>query len=189
MAVAIYAISYEDTGVILSYCQLTQRDLSAKGAAQALLDQLVPDKLTVSLSTVGGPAIEIDPSHLHVDEVEITGDFEAFKRAPYSFMVDLTDPAKKPGDGQKKNAVILTAPYGTPTLTHGSPGSLQVTFAMPVAADTRLFAIIDGHEIPATVTVPTPIINFSFSSAVNTVHSVVFGTRGVQPFVGLMKAT
>src|SRR5262245_11070913 len=140
---ATYAISYRDTGAILSYCQLKNRDLSVKGAVDALLGELVGENLSVSLSKPAGPPIKIPTGRLHLDEVEAdTATLEKFVRAPHDFVLDLSDPAATPGDGKKKTIIPPTLGADL-DLNSGALATDPNTFIVKVAPDfpsgTQLF--------------------------------------------------
>ena len=195
MPAAIYAISYQVTGAILSYCQLKQRDLSPKGTVEALREELVGDNLFISLRKPGGSPLKIQRDHLRVDEVDIAStDFDTFIRAPSKFVLDLSDAGTTPGDGKKKRAIMPLAPG--PTLTLNSeqvtPAIDKDTFVVSRPADfpseTELFVIIDGQEQSIKVAQPTNTVRFAFDSTKDVLYSVLFASRGVTPFFGLKKA-
>jgi len=189
MTAVIYAISYQDTGSIVSYCQLAQRDLSPAGAVQVLLDELVADgELKLSQILPSKPPTKITKTNLRVDEVDVeAAKLADFVRAPYKFVLDLSDDKAKPGDGKKKTLGTPTSPISYELLA--AQDVFRVTFTLDVAANTKFFAIIDGNELPVTVNVPTKTVEFPFNTSANTMHQVFFASRGVKPFFGLKKAT
>jgi hypothetical protein len=191
MAAKFYALSYEETGSIVSYCQLQRRDLSKTGAVAALLDELVGDELVLSLSLSGGvPPIKIKKTQLALDEVDVADSvLPAFRRRPQDFVLDLTDASAKPGDGKLKS--ILETPIIPTTYVVQTGGKLVVTFQGAAPQATRFYAIVDGqarspYDVP-TPAQPTIEITIPTSTA-NSFHTVLLAGRGVQPFFGFLKA-
>lgn len=204
MPAAIYAISYQDTGAILSYCQLEQRDLSAKGAANLLREEILGENLVLTLAQPGGAPIQIAREHLRVDEVDIKlpttptpMKLEDFLRAPYRFVLDLSDDGTKPGDGTKKTAIFpppaaQTLALYSQAVTNPPDPADKGTFVVHRPADfpsnTEMFVVIDGQEQSIKVGQPKPDVRFAFDSTQNQVYSVLFASRNLTPFFGLMKA-
>lgn len=190
MAAKFYALSFEDTGSIVSYCQLQQRDLSKTGAVAALLDELVGDELVLSLSLPGVPPIRIKKTQLALDEVDVADSIlPAFRRRPQDFVLDLTDASAKPGDGKLKS--LLESPIIPTSHVVQIAGKLVVTFQGAAPQATRFYAIVDGQprspfDVP-TPAQPTIEINIPTSTA-TTFHTVFLAGRGVQPFFGFLKA-
>ncbi len=198
---AFYALSFEKTGSIVGYCQLSKQDLSKAGAAAALLGQLVPGtdvelSLTVH-STTPLKKIKIKKSQLRLDEVTIAKPPpDGFLGQPYHFVLDLS--SGNPGDGSTKTlldtpvkptAVELFAGAATDETTNPPKGVLRVKFASQVQSNTTYYAIIDDQDpIVTPVAVATDTIFFPFLSTVNTLHVVMFVSRGVKPFVDVVKA-
>lgn len=186
-----YVLSYEDTGCIVSYCQLDKRDLSKPGAVTALLDQLVRDTLEINLSLKSSaltgpvPKITINKTQLELDPVDVPdGLLTKFLTEPQTFLLDLSDPSAKPGDGKIKKFVespIVPNSYTFPTAT-----TFQVAFQGTAPQATRFYAIIDGQpQSPFDVPQPAPAnVTFNPGTLLKGLHSVMFMGRGVQPFFG-----
>jgi len=202
---AFYAVSYEQTGLVLSYCELAKQDLSKAGAVAALLDQIVGDNLVLSfsflLSAVSPDAIKIKKSQLNLDEVKVDDSSVAdFTTTPYKFMLDLSDASAKAGDGTMKKLLDpAQMQLATPILFSGNPPNatdpkttLSVQFSNDALATTKHYAIIDGQAQHTNVVGPPPANPINFSSSVslpkNSWHTVVYASRGYQPFFGLLQA-
>jgi hypothetical protein len=185
MPSALYAISYGQTGLVLSFCELAKQDLSKAGAVKGLLDQIVGTQLQLQFLLPPLPSppdrINIDKAQLSLDEVNIapadipnvtdfmTACLTKLQTPPPPpppplpvplldlLMLDLSDPTAKAGDGTVKKLIDPTQ-LKTATLDVQAGVGLQVTVpAAQFAGGTRLIAIIDGTpQPPFDVPLPLP---------------------------------
>ena len=211
MPAAFYALSFEDTGLIVGYCQLGKRDLTKAGAASALLDQLVGEKLVLSLGlkvpppNPGAndvPSLTLLKTQLRVDEVKVPdANADDFTKQPWTYLLDLSDPTAKPGDGTVKQlqldpTKVITAPGTLLGHPHSGPPTgdhdlFRVVMSNGVQSNTTFYAILDGQLASQTVQVPvqnSKNIDFPFVSEQGSYHTVLFASRGVKPIFGVIAA-
>ncbi|HSN27621.1 MAG TPA: hypothetical protein VLT45_15120 [Kofleriaceae bacterium] len=206
---AFYALSFEDTGMIVGFCQLGKRDLTKPGAVAALLDQLVGDTLEVQLGVkahaphaVNVSKLTLQKTQLSLDEVKVpdkrVGDFTT---QPWSYLLDLTDPNAKPGDGTTKQLLLDPTKIVTPAVNLYGDASAVVKNTLRVSmpkmptghGDTVTFyAIINGTADTRSLGVPFPSsadIDFGIpATTAGTFHTVLFASRGVTPTFDVIPA-
>ncbi len=194
MPAIIYALSYKDTGSILSYCMLEKQKLVDKPAVAALLDRLVGDNLLLSLKTSGGDGFKIPKADLVVDELTITDPVERdkFVRAPYNYVLDASDPTKL-GDGSPKTlgTALAVDSYKLSSTTTPKP-SFLVTLSNPLISTVQGYVLVEGvPPVAGNATSPQSAIKFSLpvgSLTAGQLYAVIFAGRGVAPFFGFQKA-
>lgn len=205
---AFYAISYQQTGLVLSYCELAKQDLSKSGAVAALLDEIVGDELELSFSfkanAMSADPIKIPKAQLNLDEVNISPKdiptVDAFTSAPHTFMLDLTGATATAGDGTVKKLLDPSIPssmfVASPTLSSKNatpPNTVHVKFQTAPPDNTLLYAIVDGHALSLKISVSTTTVEYDFPSLPSDVapgswHTVVFASRGYTPCFDLLQA-
>jgi hypothetical protein len=199
MPIATYVLSYRDTGSILSYCRLEKQTLLNQQAVAALLDHLVGTNLAFSLSTSTG-GFTIPKSDLALDELEINDDkvLAAFIREPFKYVLDLTDPTTKLGDGTTKKLGLPQTPQtfnlfssNPPPATPAHPSNmLAVHFANQLGPPIPAYALLEG-QTPVVGILQTPNFDINFSLPAlnkNQLYALIFVARGIQPFVGFTQA-
>jgi hypothetical protein len=195
MPTTFYALSYKDTGSILSYCMLEKQTFIDQSAVDALRDAIVGDNLVISLSMPGGNPIKIPKSEVSLDEVKVEQqDLTTFTRQPYTYVLAIpNDGSTKPGDGKLKHIMIpddvVIALSEQPS---GQPSRLTVSIAPSNSPENRpLFALLPGQS-PGTGMLATSQQSSAASLIAkvtkDTVYPVIFIGHNLRTKVGLLKA-
>jgi hypothetical protein len=192
MPVAIYAISYQDSGAILSFVALEKQSVIDKPSAQALHDRLVGTGLVVSLQTPASQPFKIPASQLFVDEVQ---NVEQVDLADNPFIYVLAPPANPsatPGDGTPKQVTKIANANVDLTLAHAS-SKLTAAPHNPSGTKIQMYAILAGHDVASgSQQLPATTAEFDFGGGAitqNAAFPVIFVGQGLSTFVGLLKAT
>jgi len=184
MPVAVYALSYKDTGSVLALCSLEKQAVVDQASANALRDRLVGDELAISMSTRGQP-ITIAAEDLVLDEVEVA-DPRALAGDPYAYqLAAVSDGPSRFGDGTPKQ---LVQPGNNVTLRLDADGTLTATTANDPQR-INLYAILEGHSaIQVTLQVQSDVASFRFDERLtpNQAYAILFVGERLRTFVGLL---
>lgn len=186
MPVATYAISYKDTGSILSFCVLAKQQLTDAASVAALLDRLVDDKLVISLR-IGATGFSFSKTDLAVDEITINQTTQSdFSQDPFKYGLVLPDPSSKPGDGKVKTI----KEGGFRSLTLHTDGKLTLDLGANLGPTTNVYAALEGHApITHQLTAPAPGVTFDFATTIAGAKAVLFLGQGLKSSVELIPVT
>ncbi|MGE5186601.1 MAG: hypothetical protein ACM31C_31310 [Acidobacteriota bacterium] len=192
MPSALYTLSYQDTGSILSFCVLEKQTLADAAAVKAFRDQLVGNTFLIRLSTSPtSPGIQIQATDLALDEIDIEPQLiPAFVRDPNAKVLDLPDSnAIKPGDGKPKQLKAAEELH-TFTLDHTTQ-TLIVQATSIRSVKTPLYSFVDGAG-PAIASIAVSTKDASLPLPVPVQHNhtypIAFFGRGLKTFIGVKRA-
>lgn len=192
MPVATYALSYKDTGSILSFCTMEKQKVVDQASANALRDQLVGTSLVIAVRTRSDGPFTIPAADLVVDEIQIADPLQ-LARDPYSFVISVPSGGTATfGDGTPKPVTQIINPNVTLTLSAAN-SSLKVVPSSIPGTKTNVYGILAGQGLStASIQFPQLFTTLTFSGAaltLNTAYPLLFVGQGFSTTVGLFPAT
>lgn len=194
MPIALYALSYKDTGSVLAFCSLEQQQVVDPASASALRDDLVGSEafvLAISTSSRISQPITVPRVDLVLDEVDVDSLSPSRVRAlagdPYAYQLELPDDTHSFGDGTPKK---LTPRGNNVRLRLDTEGTLTATPANDPQR-INLYAILEGQSaLKVTLQVQGDIATFPFGTPLTSgqAYAVLFTGQGLRTFVGLIRA-